>query len=357
MKEVKIFSESSHSALETVLNDYLNSLHHSNVVKCITYNFPNKAGEVWSAVVEIDNFGGKPVFWAANTEELEYAVKMYGDGVKPPFVVRIPDHTTTVERSAFENNENIGVVLLPDSLTRIDSFAFKGCRNLFNMVIPSSVTHIGCCAFDDCYSLIKLVIPRSVTEIKGRIANVVNTIKVDPNNPVYNSRNDCNAIIETATNTLINGCYNTKIPDSVTKIADSAFEGCRLNINFKIPKTVCEIGEYAFASCQGSSLSIPDSVSRIEECVFSNSDISTIYIPNSVNYIDSSAFQGCSRLQDIHIKILDPNKVQFGDNNDCFDYFKEKGRQYRLWVPKGTKSVYDNHPAFGMFDVIVEEEK
>lgn len=333
MKQVKIFSESSHSALEDALNDYLRSLHHSDVVKSITYNFPNKADEFWKAVVEIDWFGGKPVFWASNNKNLERAVELYGDGVKPPFVVRIPDHATTVESAAFADNENIGIVMLPHSVTRIGSSAFFGCS-----------------------SLLELFIPNSVTKISGPIANCVNTINVDPSNPVYDSRNDCNAIIETATNTLINGCSNTKIPDSVTKIADNAFDGYRLNIHFKIPKTICEIGEYAFAGCQGlNSIRIPDSVSMIKLCTFADSDISSIYIPNSVNYIDSSAFQGCGRLTDIHIKILNPNNVQFGDNNDCFDFDKEKGEQYRLYVPNGTKTLYENHPAFNMFDLINEE--
>lgn len=356
MKQVKIFSESSHSDLERELNGYLNTLDHSNILRNITYNFPTEKSKLWTAVVEVDLYGCKTVFWAANKKELEEAVEKYGDKAKAPFVVRIPDGVSEIENSAFEEDESVGIILIPDTVTRIGSAAFRCCSNLSDVVIPESVNEIDGCAFWECPKIRNIFIPKSVTKIGGSIITSASTIKVDPENPVYDSRDDCNAIIETNTNTLIDGCCGTIIPNSVTKIAESAFQYCLCLPGFKIPDSVCEIGPYAFDSSNLGSLRIPDTISRIVYDVFSGSKLSTIYIPNSVNYIDAEAFSGCYDLTDTHIEINNPNSVKFGDNNDCFDDIKgDDESQRRLYVPKGTKGLYENHPAFKVFDLIKEE--
>ena len=205
MKQVKIFRESSHSDLERELNGYLNTLDHSNILRNITYNFPTEKSKLWTAVVEVDLYGGKPVFRAANKKELEQAVKMYGDKAEAPFVVRIPDGVLEIEYSAFEEDASVGVILIPDTVTKIGCFAFGKCSNLQDVVIPESVNEIEEGAFWECPKIRNVYIPKSVTKI-GSIITSAKTIKVDPENPVYDSRNDCNAIIETKTNTLINGC-------------------------------------------------------------------------------------------------------------------------------------------------------
>lgn len=355
MKQVKIFRESSHSDLERELNGYLNTLDHSNILRNITYNFPTEKSKLWTAVVEVDLYGGKPVFWAANKKELEEAVKMYGDKAEAPFVVRIPDGVSEIEFCAFEEDASVGVILIPDTVTKIGG-AFWKCSNLQDVVIPESVNEIEEGAFWECPKIRNVYIPKSVTKI-GSIITSAKTIKVDPKNPVYDSRNDCNAIIETNTNTLINGCCGTIIPDSVTKIAEYAFQFClHLPSNFKIPDSVREIGRNAFDCCGLYSLRIPNSISRIENEVFLGSTLSTIYIPNSVNYIGTDAFCGCHNLTDVHIEINDLNNVTFGDNDDCFyDIMGNDKRQRRLHVPKGTKDLYDKHPAFEIFDIIIEE--
>ena len=356
MKQVKIFSESSHSDLERELNGYLNTLDHSNILRNITYNFPTEKSKLWTAVVEVDLYGGKPVFWAANKKELEEAVKMYGDKAEAPFVVRIPDGVSEIEDSAFEEDDSVGVILIPDTVTKIRRFAFLDCSNLQDVVIPESVNEIEGCAFWGCPKIRNVYIPKTVTKIGGcSITTSAETIKVDPENPVYDSRNDCNAIIETNTNTLINGCCGTIIPNSVTKIAESAFQFCSY-FHSRIPDSVREIGRNAFDSCNLDRLRIPNSISTIEDEVFIGCTLHTIYIPNSVTYISSCAFCCNYNLQDIHIEINDPNNVTFGDEDDCFNHFMgDDRRQRRLHVPKGTRDLYDNHPAFKIFDIIIEE--
>ena len=80
-------------------------------------------------------------------------------------------------------------------MTTIGTEAFTYYIELKSINIPASVTEIGLSPFAGCSSL--------------------ETIIVDAKNKVYDSRDNCNAIIETASNTLIQGCPNTTIPNTV----------------------------------------------------------------------------------------------------------------------------------------------
>lgn len=68
------------------------------------------------------------------------------------------------------------------------------------------------------------------------------SIEVSSENNSYDSRNKCNAIIETSSNTLIVGCQNTVIPNSVTAIAENAFNGIHIS-EMHLPKSVTFVGQ------------------------------------------------------------------------------------------------------------------
>ena len=116
------------------------------------------------------------------------------------------------------------------SVTSLGYQAFLGSESLKSISIPNSVTSIEVWAFDGCSGLTSMV--------------------VESGNTKYDSRNNCNAIIETATNTLIAGCQTTIIPNSVTSIGDYAFSGCTSLTSITIPNSVTSIGDRAFLGCQ-----------------------------------------------------------------------------------------------------------
>lgn len=259
----------------------------------------------------------------------------------------IPDSVSVLGECVFSDCRNLVSVELSKNMTCIGLKTFYECSNLSEISIPESVTEIGIDAFRKCESLTTIVIPKNVTSI-GYGAFIkcpsLESIIVNSGNPIYDSRNFCNAIIETTTNTLISGCKNTKIPDGVS-IGDGAFKGCESTtiienlryvetylveavdkelvsyfivdgtkwigtsafyecselLSIRIPNSVVEIGNSAFLQCTNlRAITIPDSVTKIEPCAFADcSNLLNIIIPGSVTCIEEAAFSGCSNLTDI----------------------------------------------------------
>ena len=163
---------------------------------------------------------------------------------------------TMIGSYAFHQCFNLLTVGIPDSVTRIDGYAFAGCTALADILIPESVTNIGSSAFNACKSLTSVEIPKNVSSIGvGAFAYCDNltSLVVDAGNSVYDSRGDCNAIIETSGNTLVSGCKNTSIPESVVAIGHSAFAGHVGLTSVDIPADVTNVGAYSFYGCTGLS--------------------------------------------------------------------------------------------------------
>ena len=190
---------------------------------------------------------------------------------------------TTIGEEAFRYCTSLTSVTIPNSVTSIGYYTFQGCSSLKTVTIGNSVTSIGERAFENCSSLTSVTIPNSVTTIENWAfsgCSSLESIKVESGNTIYDSRDNCNAIIETATNTLIAGCKNTVIPNSVTTIGSSAFLSCSSLTSVTIPNSVTAIGNYAFSNC---------------------SSLTSVTIGNSVTTIGYGAFENCSSLKEVHI--------------------------------------------------------
>ena len=171
----------------------------------------------------------------------------YSGAVTIPSTVTYNKNTysvTSIGPDAFLYCNSLTDITIPESVTSIGDHAFYGCSSLTDINIHSSVTSIGSSAFSDCESL------TSITVAEG--------------NTMYDSRGGCNAIIETASNTLIAGCSATIIPESVTSIGDHAFYGCSSLTYINIPSNVTSIGYYAFSGCSSLTyINIPEGVTSI----------------------------------------------------------------------------------------------
>ena len=196
--------------------------------------------------------------------------------------------------------------IIPNSVTSIEQLAFQNCYGLTSIIIPDSVISIGRYAFGECHNLTSITLSNNLTTIDGWAfsgCTSLASIVVNSNNTKYDSRNNCNAIIETSTNTLISGCKNTMIPSSVTIIGKHAFNNHTNLKSIIIPNSITTIEDNAFSNCTDlTSINIPDSVTSINNGVFSScTSLTSITLSNSITSISSSAFYNCSGLTSITI--------------------------------------------------------
>ncbi len=120
--------------------------------------------------------------------------------------VEIPKSVVEIKASAFMDCEGISSISLHEGLKKIGNNVFCGCKHIGSIIIPNTITDIGHSVFSYCVNLQSIV--------------------VDESNVCFDSRKECNAIIETKTNILIAGCNKTTIPNDVVEVGTFAFLGC-----------------------------------------------------------------------------------------------------------------------------------
>ena len=273
--------------------------------------------------------------------------------------ITIPNSVLSIGEQAFYLCYSLNEVYLGGNIETIGKYAFCGCP-LTSITLPSSVSSIGEYAFNSSSSLTSIV--------------------VESNNSFYDSRNNCNALIESATNRLIVGCQNTIIPKSVTSIGDYAFRYCSSLTSIAIPNSVTSIGDYAFGNCSSlAAITIPENLTTLGDYVFSDcstlnsvvwnakncsiapfNDISSqitsftfgenveyipaalcdrmtslisIIIPNSVSEIGAFAFAECSSLTSVTCDAHIPPTLRY-------EVFWGISSSVPIYVPCGTIEAY-----------------
>ena len=232
-------------------------------------------------------------------------------------IVKIPNSVISIGNYAFSGCTVIKSLTIPEGVASIGENAFSGCTGLTSIDLPNSLIAISSWAFSECKGLNSLTIPRGVTEINGEAfyrCSGLTSIKVSDDNKAYYSENNC--IIERGSKKLVLGCKNSIIPDDITEIASSAFEGCTELASVVIPDSVTRIGWTAFYGCTGlKSIVIPDSVTDIDSYAFRDcSSLTSIVFGKNVRDISASHhFHGCTGLSSIEIK--DGNEKYYSQNN------------------------------------------
>ena len=192
-----------------------------------------------------------------NWSNTSSSVPWYGYRNEIKHVV-IEEGVTTIGNYAFYQMSKIKTVTNPSTLKIIGTFAFHSCYGLESINLPDSLTSIGRNTtghgpFYGCHSLKTLYIPASVTMINKDAflrCYSLTSIVVDPANPIYDSRDNCNAIIETAQKKLWYGCSTSVIPDGVVTVADYAFEYQHNLKSIRISNTVKFFGTTVFKECE-----------------------------------------------------------------------------------------------------------
>ena len=239
--------------------------------------------------------------------------------------VVIGNSVETIGTNVFNGCSRLESIVIPNYVVTIGSSAFKDCVSLTSVQLGNSVQTIGTSAFEGCSLLTSLAIPETVQSIGSNIiANCSNLeqLTVIGNNLVYDSRDNCNAIIKKNTNELVVGCKTTVIPNTVVSIGSNAFDQNSELIGINIPNSVTTIGNYAFYKCTG---------------------LTALEIPKFVTSIGSAAFQDCTGLTQLTVCAETPPTL--GTNA-----FKNVTKSIPVYVKSASINAYQSATGWNYFD-------
>lgn len=242
-----------------------------------------------------------------------------------------------IKSETFKNCKNVMTVTFDQSgsldVESIGDYAFEGCSSLKTIIIPKYVSEMGSKVFQDCTNLESIRISASVSKIGSRMfAGCPNlkSIVVEEGNEKYDSRENCNAIVETATNTLVCGTENSTIPSTITAIGNGAFAETGLK-NIVIPEGVTSIELQAFENCQDlESVTLPQSLKKLGYHVFANSGLTSLVIPEGITYLPQGTFNGCKNLETVTL----PTTLETIEYNA----FSNSGLT-SIFIPKGVTNI------------------
>ena len=238
-----------------------------------------------------------------------------GKVVTPQYTLGNIDEETCFGAKIVSNEykDGKGVISFDGDVKSLGYYAFYKCKTLLSISIPGKVTEIGSITFGGCSSLTELRIPAGVSAFgwgSTSECTSLETIVVSSENTVFDSRDGCNAVIETATNDLRAGCKKTTIPATVTTVSASSFTGIRTLTDIRLPEGITSIGAQAFHTTGMTRLSLP----------------------STLREIGRRAFMNCSSLTQISCLVANPPELgtsAFDSTNDC-----------PIFVPEASVNTY-----------------
>ncbi len=241
-------------------------------------------------------------------DEVEILPNRFAESANRTSTINIPASVRVIGSNAFSSCNFITSLTLPNTIREIGDEAFKYCSRMTDVTLPDSLTTIGSGAFSRCYNLTGLYLPASVTsfgEGAFKYCDAMTWIVVDAANPVYDSREDCNAIIRTADEYILLTCKNTTLPSTLTSIADYAFYNNGTLTRMDIPSSILSIGKYAFAECYNlTDVTMANSVTTIGRNAFSwCGQLANINLSSSLTSIEPYTFAYCYSLTSIEVPV------------------------------------------------------
>ena len=212
----------------------------------------------------------------------------------------------------FRGCSNLVDIKFPNSIKNIEIWTFTGCNKLtLADGLPEYLENIGVYAFSHCYNLGDIYIPKTVTNIHYwafRDSNPL-SLTVDPDNTEYDSRNNCNAIIQKSDDGLLVGCSKTVIPEGVKYLNRYSFSG-RKGLEYIV---------------------IPEGIEHVGNRTFLGTDLHSVTLPSTIKTIGENAFEGCESLKEIVINTSDTVAIEK-------DAFPEGVDGMKIYAKKGFKA-------------------
>lgn len=251
--------------------------------------------------------------------------------------------STTITESEVQsvtNSAYLKTVEISDCCTSIGQLAFWVKKWLTAFTFSNTILSLDVNAICNCPMLKSITIPSSLTTTSSNGSPItvcpgLESIVVDSNNSYFDSRNNCNAIINSSTNVLVTGCKTTIIPSSVVEIGKRAFYGCSGMTSITIPNSVTKINDSAFLECSGlTSIDIPDSVTIIGSNTFEKcSSLSNVSIGTGITSIGGVCFNRCSNLSSVTLTRSTPPTLGTGA-------FLNTNNTFKIYVPSGSVNAY-----------------
>lgn len=369
--------------------------HYANSLVSVLHSFENvfRADDNWNRFSRyahlIYDFQADNLFYRIdNDSEVSIVTPvLYRDlgNVDIPPTVEFLGHTYTVARIEDAGLRGLvgDIITIPNTVKYVGAMAFFQSE-INKVVFGDSVESIGYGAFNKS-RVREVYIPKSVKEIGDSV--FLNTpdleyITIEDGNPIYDSREGCNALIHSATNRLIAGSGGcTVIPSSVSSITDMAFYGNQCLKEVTIPNSISRIGKGVFMGCGNlTKINFSDSLKSIGMGAFElNTRLASVIIPSSVDTIEGGAFQVCPSLRSITLgsglKYIGSAAFSIGfesliyssvdsvicyattppvmENDICFYGAYERAT---LFVPQASLELYKNDTNWSQFYKIVAIE-